>query len=166
MKVRRLGREIALGALYQMDLLRAPLESAIADAGHLMAKLRLEGEDAEPGPLRQPRDDTDKFLDQLREAREFARELCEAALARRDELDAIIERYAEGWTLSRMPSLDRNILRLALAEIVCFDDIPTSVSIDEAVDLAKEYSTAESGAFVNGILGSFARERGLATTER
>ncbi|MFQ6097690.1 MAG: transcription antitermination factor NusB, partial [Armatimonadota bacterium] len=101
MKVRRLGREIALAALYQVDLLRVPLESALADAGHLMPKLRLDGEDADPGPVVRPRDDAEKFLDQLREAREFARDLCQAALERREELDEIIERYAEGWSLSR-----------------------------------------------------------------
>ena len=89
----------------------------------------------------------------------FAAELARGAWAAHAELDAIIVRYAAGWALERMANADRNLLRLALYEILYRPEIPQSVSINEAVELAKEYSTADSAKFINGILGSFARER-------
>ncbi len=88
----------------------------------------------------------------------FAVELARGAWAARQELDAIIVKYASGWTLERMANADRNLLRLALYEVLYRDDIPQSVSINEAVELAKKYSTADSAKFINGILGSFSRE--------
>ncbi|HEX8834111.1 MAG TPA: transcription antitermination factor NusB, partial [Abditibacteriaceae bacterium] len=75
------------------------------------------------------------------------------------QLDVYITKYASGWTLERMANADRNLLRLALYEILHREDIPQSVSINEAVELAKRYSTADSAKFINGILGSFAREQ-------
>lgn len=73
------------------------------------------------------------------------------------EIDGLITRCAEDWTLARMPPIDRNLLRLGVLEIVHLD-VPAAVAINEAVDLAKQYSTADSGRFVNGILGRIARE--------
>jgi N utilization substance protein B len=90
---------------------------------------------------------------------QFATELARGTWAEHKELDRIIERYAAGWALDRMPNADRNLLRLALYEVLHRDDIPQSVSINEAVELAKRYSTADSAKFINGILGSFAREQ-------
>ena len=77
-------------------------------------------------------------------------------------LDSEIERYAVGWTIDRIAKVDLCILRLALTEIILLRDarIPTAVSIDEAVNLTKTFSTPEAGAFVNGILGSIVRARG------
>ena len=77
----------------------------------------------------------------------------------REQLDALIERYAEGWTLDRIAPLERNIMRVALYELVHRDDVPDEVAIDEAVEAAKELCAAEAPAFVNGILGSVQRER-------
>ena len=77
-----------------------------------------------------------------------------------------ITKYASGWTLERIASVDRNLLRLALCEMLFRSDIPYSVSINEAVELAKIYSTAESGKFVNGILGNFARASGFVRDTR
>lgn len=73
------------------------------------------------------------------------------------EIDALITRCAEDWTIARMPPIDRNLLRLGVLEIVHLE-VPPGVAINEAVDLAKQYSTADSGRFVNGILGRIARE--------
>src|SRR3972149_460806 len=67
-------------------------------------------------------------------------------------IDDIINRYSEHWRLSRMSTIDRNILRMAIYELVYLRDIPPPVTINEAVELAKKYGTEESGAFVNGIL--------------
>ncbi|RYX84333.1 transcription antitermination factor NusB [bacterium] len=90
----------------------------------------------------------------------FAVQVARGAWDKRDEIDPIIERFASGWTLERMANADRNLLRLALYEIQFRPEIPPSVSINEAVELAKEYSTAESARFINGILGAYVRERG------
>lgn len=73
-----------------------------------------------------------------------------------DRIDPMIEDYADNWSLSRMPFLDRNILRIGLFEMLYIEDIPISVSINEAVEMAKKYSTEDSGKFVNGILGKIA----------
>ena len=72
------------------------------------------------------------------------------------EIDAAIDRYSVNWKISRLPGVDLAILRLALAEMYYLDDIPVSVSINEAVELAKKYSTEQSSRFVNGVLGSAA----------
>ena len=95
------------------------------------------------------------------DARPFTGALAHAVDDHRDELDAVIERHAEGWTLDRIAPLDRNIMRIALFEIEHRDDIPTEVAIDEAVELAKEYCGADAPGFVNGVLGAAARERAL-----
>ncbi len=76
----------------------------------------------------------------------------------RDDLDAVIARASTNWSVSRMPAVDRNLLRLALYEILYVDEVATAVSIDEAVELAKAYGTDESSRFVNGLLGRVASE--------
>jgi N utilization substance protein B len=78
--------------------------------------------------------------------------------SREPELDALIARYAIDWTLDRMPVVDRTLLRLATYELLGHPDVPTAVVISEAVELAKQYSTEESGRFVNGVLASIAAE--------
>ena len=94
-----------------------------------------------------------------RQATAFTRELIEGASAEREQLDAEIERRAEGWTLDRIAPLERNILRVALYELLHRADVPDEVAIDEAVEAAKELCSAEAPAFVNGILGTVVRER-------
>jgi len=84
--------------------------------------------------------------------REFADPLIRGALDHRDEADAIIKTHAKNWELHRIAAVDRNILRLAIYEMLHRDDIPPVVSINEAVDIAKKFSTQDSGKFVNGIL--------------
>lgn len=76
------------------------------------------------------------------------------------EIDEIISKYAKGWTINRIAKVDLSILRLSLYEIMYRDDIPPGVSINEAVELAKKYGNEKSGSFINGILGSFIRDRG------
>lgn len=75
-----------------------------------------------------------------------------------DELNGSISRHSRGWTLERMPALDRAILRMGIFELSRRDDVPVAVIIDEAVELAKRFSTDDSGRFVNGILAAVARE--------
>ncbi len=133
---RRSGRELAFRLLFQCDVGGQPLEEVIAIA----------------------REESDATEDVWN----FAVELARGAWMTRHELDVIIVRYAQGWTLERMANADRNLLRLALYEVLHRDDIPQSVSINEAVELAKKYSTADSAKFINGILGSFSREKTTA----
>ena len=82
----------------------------------------------------------------------FADPLIRGVLQHRDEVDACIKKHAQHWELPRMAAVDRNILRLAVYEMLHRDDIPPIVSINEAVDIAKKFSTKDSGKFVNGIL--------------
>jgi transcription antitermination protein NusB len=107
------------------------------------------------------RDVTGRPLAELVDARAtpFTRELVEGVDADAERLDALIERHARDWTLDRIAPLERNILRVALHELLDRDDIPAEVAIDEAVESAKELCAAEAPAFVNGILGAVQRER-------
>ena len=82
----------------------------------------------------------------------FAEPMIRGALEHRDEADAVIKKHAQNWDLHRMAAVDRNVLRLAIYEMLHRDDIPPVVSINEAVDIAKKFSTQDSGKFVNGIL--------------
>jgi N utilization substance protein B len=78
---------------------------------------------------------------------------------RRARLDALISEYAEGWTLERLPAVDRNLLRLGIFEILYVDDVPDAVAVSEAVALARDLSTDESPGFVNGVLGHVVRDK-------
>lgn len=82
----------------------------------------------------------------------FAEPLIRGTLEHKDEVDAKIKAFAQNWDIARMAIVDRNILRLAIYEMLYRDDIPPVVSINEAVDIAKKFSTQDSGKFVNGIL--------------
>lgn len=84
--------------------------------------------------------------------RHFADPLIRGTLEYRDAMDEVIKKHAKNWDLHRMAAVDRNILRLAIYEMLHRDDIPPVVSINEAVDIAKKFSTEDSGKFVNGIL--------------
>ena len=86
----------------------------------------------------------------------FARRVVEGVATRGDEIDALIEKASKNWRLARMPIVDRSILRLATGEMLLLADVPASVSINEAVELAKSYGEKESRAFVNGILDRIA----------
>lgn len=90
---------------------------------------------------------------------DYTVELVEGVAGVRERIDAILSEYAEGWQLSRMPDVDRAILRLGVYELLWRADVPDPVVIDEAVELAKSLSTEESPAFVNGVLGRIQRDR-------
>jgi transcription antitermination protein NusB len=74
-------------------------------------------------------------------------------------LDELLARFAEGWTLARMPAVDRNVLRIGLFELLHADDVPDAVAVSEAMALVRDLSTDESPAFVNGVLGSIVRNK-------
>jgi len=83
----------------------------------------------------------------------YAVELARGVEDHHEEIDAIISKFADRWSIDRMPVIDRNLLRIAVFELGWRPDIPLGVAISEAVDLAKRYSTDDSGRFVNGMLG-------------
>jgi transcription antitermination factor NusB len=126
LRKRSRARELALHALYQIDL-RGP--EVVEELSRY-----IDENAGEPG------------------VRLFALELFRGCRERRDELDVHIQRVAENWDIRRMAVVDRNVLRLATYELLFTNDVPPKVAINEAIDLAKRYSTADSGAFVNGIL--------------
>lgn len=133
MGVRRQAREAALQVLYLADITSLPREEA--------ATIIWNGLDLPP------------------RARSFANELAMGTLTERALLDKIIMKYAENWEIHRMAAVDRNILRLAAYELLHKTDTPVSVVIDEAVEIAKTYSTQDSGKFVNGILDKVKLDR-------
>jgi N utilization substance protein B len=88
----------------------------------------------------------------------FVADLVRGVAERREELDQLIDRYSIDWAPERMPVIDLTLLRMSTYELLAMPDIPTGAVISEAVDLAKLYSTEESGRFVNGVLASIAAE--------
>ena len=86
----------------------------------------------------------------------YAREIVDGVADHREEIDELISSYAQGWTIDRMPNVDRAVLRLASWELLHNAEVPAAVAIDEAVELAKQYSTDDSARFVNGVLGKIA----------
>ena len=87
---------------------------------------------------------------------EYTRQLVEGVIANAERIDALIAEHARGWTLDRMPAVDRNLLRIATYEVTQVDEVPAAVAIAEAVELAKELSTDESPNFINGVLSAIA----------
>jgi transcription antitermination factor NusB len=133
MRKRTLAREIALQALYQHDLHQRMEESG-------------------PGPSLE---ELEPFIQEATddpEVRQFTRTLLDGTLALRAQIDEKIVAAARNWKLSRIAPVDRSVLRLAIFELMSEQDVPPKVAINEAIELAKKYSTEQSGAFVNGIL--------------
>ena len=126
MGMRRQAREWALQFLFQRDVHRGDIQEELADFW--------EG--------KRPAE----------RAQAFAEQLIHGVEHDRPQLDALITQYAQHWDLGRMGGVDRNVMRIALYELIHYPDIPPVVSIDEAVEIAKRYSSNESGRFVNGIL--------------
>lgn len=87
----------------------------------------------------------------------YAREIVDGVSDHQDEIDELISSYAQGWTIERMPNVDRAVLRLASWEMLYNPEVPPAVAIDEAIELAKEYSTDDSARFVNGVLGKISQ---------
>ena len=143
---RRRGREAALQALYQLDLNPGlTAEQALAHVFETFGR----GE-PQSGPVSvSPRE---ALPDWDAEQRMFAGRLVAGVTEARERIDGILAQASTHWRLDRMAAVDRNLLRLAVHELLCEADIPTSVTIDEAVEIAKRYGTAESPAFVSGVL--------------
>ena len=125
---RRMARILALQALFELDTVGHPPDETIA---------RLLDESAVSA-----------------EAEAFARELVQGVLANRDRIDEVIRKTATDWPLEQVAAIDRNILRLAIYEILIDNRVPMRAAINEAVELAKQFGGESSPRFVNGVLGS------------
>ena len=108
---------------------------------------------------RAPDEEAGETAEPSAEALARARLLVEGVQEHQADIDALIAAHADRWALNRMPVVDRNLLRIALFELLWCDDVPVPVAINEAVELAKALSTEDSGRFVNGLLGRIAEER-------
>lgn len=97
----------------------------------------------------------------IEETKDFAVNLAKAAWKQKEEIDHLIAKYAKDWRLDRMGTVDRNILRLALSELMA-KETPHQIVIDEAVELAKKYSSTEAAKFINGILGGYLKSAPLS----
>lgn len=151
MGMRREARERAVQFLFQFDLNKAEdMDQALGqfwDSQQDAAIAEEKGKARWNEAFELPPATTDEAAVRL-----FAEPLIRGTIEHRSEIDEKIQSYTKNWELSRMAVVDRNILRLAVYEMLYRDDIPPVVSINEAVDIAKRFSTDDSGKFVNGIL--------------
>jgi transcription antitermination protein NusB len=90
---------------------------------------------------------------------EYTVRLIRGIAEHRARIDELVSTYSQGWTLERMPTVDRNVLRIGVFEVLYVDDVPDAVAISEAMNLARDLSTDESPSFVNGVLGSVLRDK-------
>ncbi len=137
MGTRRKSRELTLQMLFQSDMGKQPAEQVRKS-------------------FWTERKDTDE------EVRGFADDLFRVAEERREEIDSIIERHAQHWRMDRMAAVDRNVLREAVAEFLGYPATPKAVVINEALEIARKFSSPEAVNFINGVLDSVARELGRA----
>jgi N utilization substance protein B len=128
MGTRRRSRELAMQALYFMDINKCASQEM----------LERFCENFPPSAKTKP----------------FLITLVVGVLETRPEIDALIERFSKNWKINRMSFVDRNVMRIAVYEMLCCPDIPPKVSINEAVDIGKKFGSDESGAFINGIIDS------------
>ncbi len=128
MGYRRKSRELAMQALFYMDEKR-----------------------------NNPKEMVELFLRNFKppeKVRPFFLKLINGVLHQRNEIDTLIERFSSNWKIDRMACVDRNIIRIAVYELLCLNDIPSKVTINEAIDIGKKYGAEDSGAFINGVLDS------------
>ena len=148
---RREARERAVQFLFQHDL-NPPedLNQALEEFWQTQRAAAIAGEKG-PATWGQPAELPPPTAEET-ETRLFADPLIRGVLEQREEIDARIKQHAKNWEFHRIATVDRNIMRLAIYEMLYREDIPPIVSINEAVDIAKKFSTQDSGKFVNGIL--------------
>jgi N utilization substance protein B len=132
---RRKGRELALQALYQIEI--------TADASVSAVELFLQ------------------HFEGNAPAKEFARRLVSGVVSQRAEIDRLIEKCTDNWKLVRLAKVDLVVLRMATYELVFCPDIPSRVSLDEAIEIGKRFGSAESATFINGVLDHVAHESGV-----
>jgi N utilization substance protein B len=128
MGTRRQARELAMQALFYMDIRKDASEETLENFYGCFCSSK--------------------------KSKPFFRKLVNGVLETKHQIDALVERFSQNWNISRMSCVDRNVMRIAVYEMLYCDDIPPKVSINEAVDIGKKFGTQESGAFINGIMDS------------
>lgn len=128
MGTRRQARELAMQALFYMDMRKDASEEMLEDFCGCFCPSK--------------------------KSRPFLIKLVTGVLETKGRIDALVERFSQNWQISRMSCVDRNVMRIAVYEMLYCDDIPPKVSINEAIDIGKKFGTQESGAFINGIMDS------------
>jgi len=128
MRKRTLARECALKILYRIEIAKESADSSVQDFWSKSGKSI------------------------NKDVRDFTDSLVRGTVENIKAIDEVISKYADNWNISRMAVIDRNIMRMAVYEMLYRDDIPPNVSINEAIELAKKYGDVDSGKFVNGIL--------------
>jgi N utilization substance protein B len=131
MSARTKSRKRALDVLFESELRGLPLDGTLAE--------RLE---ANEPPVN-----------------DYTVALVQGVVEHRERIDELLTSYSEGWTLDRMPAVDRNVLRLGVYEVLYVEDVPDAVAVSEAVSLVRDLSTDESPSFVNGVLGTIVRNK-------
>ena len=136
MSARTKARKRAVDAIYAADLRKVSPDQLLSEVAELVAD----------------RQNQDEIFG-------YARQIVDGVIAHHEEIDELLETYSQGWSLERMPNVDRAILRVGAWEILFNEDVPDPVAIAEAVAAAKELSTDDSGAFINGLLGGISATR-------
>jgi N utilization substance protein B len=139
---RRVAREIALQSLYQIEM------------NHVSPM------DAVTSVIEEAENDNESELEVADEklSPDYIVELVDGTFTHKKEIDILLEEYLKGWQMDRLSRIDREVLRLAVYEMVYRDDVPPKVVVNEAIELSKHFGTEESGKFVNGVLGKMIRE--------
>lgn len=147
MRARRVARRLALDVLYEAEIRTSlPLET-FSEREAFGWYVDASSDDESEAPE-----------EPTAEVVEYARRLVTGVQKHHADLDELIVRYADRWAIERMPVIDRNLIRMALFEIMWGEEIPVPVAINEAVELAKGLSTEDSGRFINGLLGRIVEE--------
>lgn len=141
---RRLAREITVQSLYHMEMNEVDAKEAVT-----MLLSEAAGENEGEVELND--------LDGAK-ANTFILELVNGTWSRKDAIDGLLSDYLKGWQISRLSKVDRQILRLAVYEMIFREDVPGKVAVNEAIELAKHFGTADSGKFVNGVLGKMIQD--------
>ncbi|MFB0841978.1 transcription antitermination factor NusB [Paenibacillus oleatilyticus] len=139
---RRLARELAVQSLYQIEMNEATAADAIA---HVIEEARTEDE----AQLTRERDQI---------VPHEVLELVEGTMQHKRQIDGLLSDYLKGWQMDRLSKVDREIMRLATYEMVFREDVPAKVVVNEAIEMAKNFGTEESGKFVNGVLGKMIKD--------
>ena len=151
---RRRAREMAMQMLYQHELGGSTLRD-------VFASFDLSGyQESEEGGS------GERHLKLAEDSFQYARKLVEGTVGHGEEIDGVIRQHAENWRLERMPTIDRNILRVAVYEMLYEKNVPRVVIVDEAIELAKKFGAENSGRFVNGLLDGILQSQGSAASHR
>jgi transcription antitermination protein NusB len=156
---RRISREMAVQMLYQSDLGGSPLPQIFHnfDLAEYLTREEL-GSEKRVFTREEEKAEHQRRKRQAEEAFAFAQGLVTGTIDHREQVDALIREQADNWRLERMPPVDRNVLRLAVFEMLYETDTPKLVIVDEAIELAKKFGSEQSGRFVNGLLDGLLKQ--------